>query len=228
MNALLRAALSAILVACLATGCATKALLKAANTETREKTEGVVRVVSASREGDMAYLCLQRTTADQRTSSFGLRIPTADTRDFYFHDTSGQSPVLKITADQGRPRPCATPETSIALIEVSDQDRVTLLPGQKEAIYVRYAEGSLLNLGYIAAHPLRNSTALGSPQYGYALDLSATDILWQQGKKRNHLLLLLPVSVATDVATGAGYLVFGLAYVAVGTCSKQGGCKGGF
>ena len=228
MNALFRTALSAILLACLATGCATKALLKAANEETRAKAEGVVRVVSASREGDMGYLCLQRSTADQRTSSYWLPIPLADAHNFYLHDTSGRPPVLKITAEQARPRACATKETDIALIEVGDQDRIALAPGQKEAIYIKYADGNLLDLGYVSTLPLHNSPIQGDPQYGYALDLSDTDILWQKGKKRSHLLLLLPVSVATDVAAGVGYTVVGLAYFAGIVCnSTPGGCKGG-
>lgn len=223
MNTLLRATLSAFLIVGLATGCATKALLKAANGTTREKAEGVVRVVSASRDGDMGYLCLHRTTADQRTSSYWLPIPVADTRNFYLSDTSEQSPILKIKADQAQPRPCSTQAESITVIEVGEPDRITLSPGQKEAIYVQYAEGSLANLGYVSTQAFGNS----GTQHGYALDLSATDILSRQGKKRSHLLLLLPVSVVTDVATGAGYAVFGLAYLTGMACkSVPGGCKG--
>jgi hypothetical protein len=223
MNRKLQGVLFAMLVACCSSGCVTKALITAANGNERERVSGDLYVMSASRVGDNAYICLQRATIDGRGKDYSLIVPTAENRDFYFQDPDDRRPFIKVTPDQLVAGSCKASAETIPVIEVSDQGRLALPGNHREAVYVQYTEGSLRSLGYVSASPLHNHIN----HRGYAIDFSKSDLVGVEGKKRPYLFLLLPVSVAADVVVGAGVVVYVFAQAAMDDCIKRpGGCKG--
>jgi hypothetical protein len=214
----------------LSSGCATKALLKAANGEARENAGGEVRVLSASRSGNNAYLCFQRTSPGREGETYSLLIPTAESRDFAFRDSDSRQPLIRVPAEQLMRLACKTTSDSIPVIEIADTSQLVLKQGQRDAVYVQYVQGRLQNLGYVSAKPLFDSLNADQAQHGYALDLRNTEpFTMAGGGKRPYLLLLLPVSVATDVVTGAGVVVVAFAKSMIDDCTRKPetkGCKG--
>ncbi|HSD36344.1 MAG TPA: hypothetical protein VLC92_02480 [Rhodocyclaceae bacterium] len=228
MNHASRLIVVATIFAFVCNGCATKALMKAAGESSGQKYPGTVRLISASSDDDTGYLCFQRSTPDARIETYLARIPVAGSKSFYVSSAGYRQSVVKIAADQISQGACETHGKSMPIIEISDQYKFRLGADQKEAMYVKYAEGGLQSLGYVSANPFYNRSLLGDSIYSYAIDLGDSGILSMGGQKRPYLLLLLPVTVTADVVSGVAVGVFAIAYLVVRECSKTpGGCKGG-
>jgi hypothetical protein len=228
MNRAISLFVLAAMVAAFGSGCATKIMMQAAGETTRQKIPGVVRIVSAFRDADVGYLCIHRIGPDTRVETYWILIPIADTLNLHFAAPDDQPAVIKLTAEQVKPGACKVLGESMAVIELVDQDKLELGAGQKEAVYVQYAEDGVQSLGYVSTKPFFNRTHLGKTRHSYAIDLSETAILSKRVLKWSYLVVLLPLTVAADVAIGVGYGVFFIASDMVHGCSKTpGGCTWG-
>lgn len=218
----------ATMIALACNGCATKALIKVAGESHRQSYSGTVRLVSAFSDGDTGYLCFRRSALDIHSETYMARIPIAGNKGLFISYNGDQQSAVKIATDQISLGACEAHGESMPVVDISDQDKLNLGVGQKEAVYVKYAEGGLQALGYVSAKPLYNKSIYGNAIHSYAIDLNESDILSMPGQKRSYLLVLLPVTVAADVVTGVGVGAFAVAYIVLKGCSSTpGGCKGG-
>jgi hypothetical protein len=219
--------LSLLAAAC--AGCvATKSLISAANSPAREQLSGSVRLLSAAREGDRAYLCFERTRSDAQTEQYALRVPTAATENFIIQDSLDRPAVLKPASDAVVRGQCQSLDTPIPIVEVTPQKPLRLQANIQDAIYVQYEGNRLQSLGYLSTQPLAEHRHPDKARYGYAIDLSQTNVLYSADKKRSHLLLLLPASMAADALIDTAAIVVWFSVGVLESCAKTaGGCKGG-
>lgn len=229
MRHAIRLSIMATMLIGICSACATKALIKAAGVSSQAKSLGMTQLVSAYRDGDMANLCIHRTAPGASVETYQVRVPIAETRNFYFSASDEQALVVKMTNEQIRYGVCKTDGEPIAIVEITNQEQLKLGSSQKDVFYVKYAKGSLQNMGYASTSPFRDSSNTSLARYSYAIDFSETDILARPGPKRLYLLILLPVTVVADATIGVGAGVFFIGYAAVAGCSQTpGGCRGGF
>lgn len=205
-----------IVVVGVISGCTTQAVMKAARETTRQQVAGVVRLVSASRDAEAGYLCIHRTAPDARVETYRVRIPVAESHNFHIAAADDQPAVIKVEADQIKSGACESAGEPMVIIDVVNQDKLVLAAGQKEAVYVHYAEGSLQGLGYVAAKPFLNN------RFSYTIDLGETAVFSERVLARPYLLVLVPLTVAVDAA-----VVFIVS--ALGGCGRSvDGCSGGW
>lgn len=223
-----RLIIAATIVALVCNGCATKALMKAAAEPTTQKFQGTLRLLSASSDGNDAYLCFQHTAPDSQIETYVARIPVSGNKSFYISASGYQQPVIRMASDQISRGPCDGHGDAMPIVEITGENTLHLQAGTKESIYVKYADGNLQSLGYISSQPFYNRSGSGDATYSYAVDIDRSSILSVPGKKRTYLLVLLPVTVAADAVVAVGVGVFVVAYVFVAGCATSpGGCRGG-